>query len=85
MDVVSKEALFAAIAILGKEGIDDDEIDVQISKLVDDPMTARRLADWPPEVFGLVFISHSWNLHLLLKVQSSSSGRIASTICRHSL
>lgn len=64
MEAVSKETLIAAIEILGMDNIDDDEIDVRISKLVDEPITVRRLADWPPEAFGLVLISHEWNVNL---------------------
>ena len=64
MESVTKETLIAAIEILGNESIDDDEIDARISNLVSDPMTVRRLADWPPEAFGLVLISHGWQIHL---------------------
>ena len=64
MESVSQETLIAAVKILGTENIDDDEIDLRIAKLVDDPMTVRRLADWPPEAFGIVLISHGWKVNL---------------------
>lgn len=63
MEAVSKETLIAAIEILGLDTIDDDGIDSRISKLVSDPITVRRLADWPPEAFGLVLISHGWKVN----------------------
>lgn len=64
MKSVTKETLLAAIEILGIESLDDDEVDAQISNLVNDPMTVRRLVDWPPEAFGLVLISHGWKINL---------------------
>jgi hypothetical protein len=70
---VSKDILDEAIASLGTEGVGDDEVESQVSSLVGDPMTARRLIDWPPEAFGLVFISHEWNI----KVPKMFSARSA--------
>lgn len=64
MEVVSNKTLMAVIQILGVEGIDDAEIDARVSKLVAEPVTIRRLVDWPPEAFGLVLISHTWNVNL---------------------
>lgn len=64
MEIVSNETLIAAIEILGVADIDDTEIDARISKLVKDPVTIRRLADWPPEAFGIVLISHVWKVKL---------------------
>ena len=64
MESVSQETLVAAISILGTDNIGDDEIDLRLSELVGHPMTVRRLADWPPEAFGIVLISHGWNVNL---------------------
>ncbi|MFO1041111.1 MAG: hypothetical protein U0941_04950 [Planctomycetaceae bacterium] len=64
MEVISNETLMASIQILGVEDIDDCEIDERISKLVNEPITIRRLVDWPPEAFGLVLISYAWKVNL---------------------
>lgn len=64
MEVVSTGVLAAAIEILGAENTDDDEVDFQISTLVDNAVTARRLADWPPEAFGIVLISRACKVTL---------------------
>jgi len=64
MEFVPQETLIAAVSIIGSENIDDEEIDLRISKMVDDPATVRRLVDWPPEAFGIVLISHGWNVKL---------------------
>lgn len=64
MEVVSNETLLAAIEILGADNIGAAEIDSRVSTLVNDPLTIRRLVDWPPEAFGLVLISHAWKVNL---------------------
>ena len=64
MEVISTDTLRSAIEILGGANIENDEIDSRISALVNNSTTLRRLADWPPEAFGYVLISHGWNVIL---------------------
>ncbi len=64
MESISKETLLQAITILGDLEVDGDEIDKQISNLVTDPITVRRLVVWLPEAFAMCFISHSWDINL---------------------
>lgn len=46
------------IEILGEEGIEEDSIESKVLELVRNPLTARRLIDWIPEVYGLVAVAH---------------------------
>jgi hypothetical protein len=55
---VTAEQLNEAVAIIGRDGISDEEIEVKVASLVKDPMVARRLIDWLPEAFGMVLVSH---------------------------
>lgn len=55
---VLAEQLEQAVAIIGSDGIGDEEIEIKVASLVQDPMLARRLIDWPPEAFGIVLVSH---------------------------
>ncbi|SFL32033.1 hypothetical protein [Lysobacter sp. cf310] len=58
LSVPAESVLKQAIDIIGQEGISEDEIERQIAALIDEPMLARRVIDWLPEVFGLVLVSH---------------------------
>jgi hypothetical protein len=58
MPDVSDELIERAIAIIGRDGISDEELEAQVLDLAQDSMLARRLIDWPPEAFGLVLIPH---------------------------
>ena len=58
MSPIQHDQLEKAVAVLGTEGISDDEIEAGVAALVGDPMAARRLIDWIPEAFGIVLISH---------------------------
>lgn len=60
----SDSALKQAIDIIGQEGINEDEIERQVAALVPEPMLARRMIDWLPEVFGLVLVSHMDGIEL---------------------
>ena len=64
LPLLSEELLQNAIAVLGRNGISDDEINVEIAALAQDQMLARRLIDWLPEVFGIVLISHMGDIGL---------------------
>jgi hypothetical protein len=55
---VSPELLERTAEILGTDGISDEEIESKIFALAQDFMLARRLIDWLPEAFGIVFIPH---------------------------
>jgi len=58
METVSNEVIERAIEILGEAGIPVEETEARLAKLVSDPMTVRRLADFIPEAFGLILIAH---------------------------
>jgi len=64
LPLLSEELLQNAVAVLGRDGISDDEIKVEIAALAQEQMLARRLIDWLPEVFGIVLISHTVDIHL---------------------
>lgn len=52
------ELVRQAVAILGTEGITDDEIESKVLDRAIDQMLARRLFDWLPEAFGFVLVPH---------------------------
>ncbi|KRA16122.1 MULTISPECIES: hypothetical protein [unclassified Lysobacter] len=54
----TESVLKQAIDIVGQEGVSEDEIERRVAALVEEPMLARRVIDWLPEVFGLVLVSH---------------------------
>lgn len=58
MNHPQKELIASAVAILGIKDISEEEIERQICSLSNDAMIARRLIDWIPEAFGMVFIPH---------------------------
>lgn len=64
MLTVPTEAIQKTIAILGVEGIQDEEIESRVAALAMDKMVARRLIDWIPEAFGIVLASHVGKVHL---------------------
>lgn len=61
---VDQNVLDAAIELLADPCLVDDGLERRASELHDDPMTIRRLLDWPPEAFGLVLIGHKWSITL---------------------
>lgn len=58
MHPISVAQLEQVIAIIGIDGITDDEIETRVAVVLPDPMSARRAIDWLPEAFGLVLIGH---------------------------
>jgi len=58
MTPVTNETIEAAIQIIGRNEIEDEEIEREVRELVADDMTARRLIDWIPEAFGYVLVAH---------------------------
>ena len=61
---ISPDIVDRAIAIVGTEGISNAEIETSMLSLAQDPMLARRLIDWLPEAFALVFVPHLANVNL---------------------
>lgn len=55
---VTPDLIEHSIAIIGADGISDEEIETQVLALSQDSMLARRLIDWLPEAFGLAFAPH---------------------------
>ena len=55
---VAQALIERSAAIIGADGISDDAIECEVLALSQDPMLARRLIDWIPEAFGLVFVPH---------------------------
>jgi hypothetical protein len=64
LSLPSKELLQKAITVIGRDGISDDEIEVEIFAFAQEKMLARRLIDWLPEIFGIVLVSHMGNIQL---------------------
>lgn len=64
LSLPSEDHLQKAIAVIGRDDISDDEIEVEIAAFVHEQMLARRLIDWLPEVFGIVLISHLGEIDL---------------------
>ena len=60
----TEELLQKAIAVIGRDGISEDDIEVEISAIIEEQMLARRLIDWLPEIFGIVLVSHMGDIHL---------------------
>lgn len=55
---VESELVERTIAIIGADGISDEEVEARVLALAKEPMLARRLIDWVPEAFGIVFVPH---------------------------
>lgn len=55
---VAPELIERSVEIIGSDGISNEVIESQILALSQDRMLARRLIDWLPEAFGLVFVPH---------------------------
>jgi hypothetical protein len=73
---VAPDLIERSVAIIGADGISDEEIEVQVLALSQDPMLARRLIDWLPEAFGLAFVPHLAKVSLPTTFSAkSSSGR----------
>ncbi|MCA9116669.1 MAG: hypothetical protein KDA79_16425 [Planctomycetaceae bacterium] len=64
MQHIPAETISQAIEILGTNGTDEDQIWDRLCRLVEDPISVGRLFVWPPEAFGYVLISHSWEIGL---------------------
>jgi hypothetical protein len=60
----SSELIEQAIAIMGTDGMAEEEVEQKIAALSKDPMLARRLIDWLPEAFGIVLVSHMGGVNL---------------------
>jgi hypothetical protein len=58
MTPIEPAILEAAIEIIGKEGITDEEIEERVLALAKDAILARRLIDWLPEILGAVAVGH---------------------------
>jgi hypothetical protein len=58
MNPIEPAILEAAIEIIGKEGVSDEQIEERVLALAKDAMLARRLIDWLPEILGAVAVGH---------------------------
>jgi hypothetical protein len=58
MLTISDAQLKEAAAIIGAHDAGDEAIESNVAALVKDPLLARRVIDWLPEVFGMVLVSH---------------------------
>lgn len=64
MRTVPIEHIHQAIAVLGSDGIADNDIESRVADFASDEMSARRLIDWIPEAFAAVLIPHIGNVYL---------------------
>lgn len=55
---ISDAQLENAAVLIGAETFDDEVVESGVVAIVQDPLLARRLIDWLPEIFGMVLISH---------------------------
>ena len=62
--MVRADQLQHVVAIIGSDGMKEDEMEAGVVELVADSTMARRLIDWIPEVFGLVLVSHIGKVNL---------------------
>jgi hypothetical protein len=60
----SPDLIKRAIAVIGTDGISDEEIEARVLGMTRDAMLARRLIDWPPEALGMVLIPHMATVNL---------------------
>jgi hypothetical protein len=60
----SPELIQRAIAIIGRDGISEEHMEALVLDLTQDSMLARRLIDWLPEAFAMVFIPHLATVNL---------------------
>ncbi|WP_434026802.1 hypothetical protein [[Pseudomonas] boreopolis] len=70
---VAPDLIERSIAIIGSDGISAEEIETNVLALAKDPMLARRLIDWLPETFGIVFVPHLANVNLPTTFSAKSS------------
>jgi hypothetical protein len=69
----SIEQLQDVIGILGSGDGDEAALAARVETLVKDPMLARRLIAWIPEVFGMVLVSHLGKVNLPESFSAKSS------------
>ena len=74
MLAVPTEVLHKAIAVLGTEGISDDEVEAGVAALAGDELLARRLIDCVPEAFGIVLASHVGKVRVPASFSARSRG-----------
>ncbi len=58
LPVPDLDTLRKAVSVLGRKDSSEAQREREITELVQNPMTARRVLDWFPEIFGLVFLPH---------------------------
>lgn len=58
LTTVSPEFMREVCAILGEDGISEEDLESRVLAIADSPMHARRLVDWTREAFGLILIGH---------------------------
>jgi len=55
---ITPDLIERTAAVIGTDGITDEEIETKVLALSQDPMLARRLIDWLPEAFAIAFVPH---------------------------
>lgn len=58
MNVVPTELIEQCVAIIGRTGVTENEIESEVLALAQDQVLARRLIDCVPEAFGIVLAAH---------------------------
>jgi hypothetical protein len=61
---VSSELIERTAEVLGTDGISEEEIESKVFAFAQDSILARRLIDWLPEAFGIIFIPHIARVNL---------------------
>lgn len=58
MNAVPTELIQKTVFIMGRAGITNDEIELEVLAIAQDKMLARRLIDGVTEAFGMVLVAH---------------------------
>lgn len=74
MNVVPTELIEQCIAIIGRTGLTENEIESEVLALAQDQMLARRLIDCVPEAFGIVLAAHI-SSELILPTEFSAKSK----------
>lgn len=73
MRQVKPDLVERAIAIIGADGILDGDMEACVLAMAKESMLARRLIDWVPEAFGIVFVPHLAKVNLPTTFSAKSS------------
>lgn len=71
----SEQQIRQTIAVMGRDGISDADLETEVGALLGESMLARRMLDWLPEIFGMVLVAHMEDDITLPKTFSAQNWR----------